>query len=128
MITIRQYTDTGGSAESDIYAICTQFLISLTKGGFKGPPDFHKGRYLKEIVVNQLFLQMTLHEHRQTVLKECTHVSTIGSMSITDSEVVAMLYPHYMWIGDIGVLIDLVGVVRIVATLGGEGEFRYHIA
>ena len=46
------------------------------------------------------------------MLEEGAHFSTIGAMPITDGEEVTVAESHDVRVGDVGILVYLVGVVR----------------
>lgn len=65
---------------------------------------------------------MALDKHWQSVLEEGANVSAVRAMSIADGEKVAVLQAHDVRVGNIGVLVDFVRVVRRDAALGGKRE------
>ena len=63
------------------------------------------------VVAVQLVLEFNLDHLWQSMLQEGAHFSTIGAMSITDREEMAMTKPHDVWVGYVSILVYLVRVV-----------------
>ena len=61
------------------------------------------------------------------MLQERTDISSIGAVTIADGEEVAVLQTHDVWVGHVGILVDLVGVVGRDPTLCCERELRNYV-
>ena len=97
-------------------------MVGLLEPVDEGRVHLGEGWVDGEVVLRQLHLQVALDEHGQAMLEEGADVAPVRAVSIADREEVAVLETHNVGVGDVGVLVDLVGVVRRDAALGREGE------
>ena len=75
----------------------------------------------------EIGLEFILNQDRQSMLEHRADFSSIRAMSITYREEMTMSETHYMWIGDIRILIHFIGVVSGDATFGSKRELSDYV-
>ena len=72
-------------------------------------------------------LEEPLDLEGQTVLEKTGDLLTVVTMAVADGEEMAVTQIEHVWIGEVGILVDFVGVVGRDAALGSEREFGDHV-
>ena len=127
MAAVGEHADARGTAVTDICAHVAHLVVGLLEPVDEGGVHLGEGRVDGEVVLRKLYLQVALDEHGQAMLEEGADVAPVRAVPVAHREEVAVLEAHDVGVGDVGVLVDFVRVVRRNAALGREGELRDNI-
>jgi hypothetical protein len=78
-------------------------------------------------MIFEVDLELILQDEGESVLQEPADFSSVLPVPVTDREEVAVTESEEVRARDVGVLVDLVRVVRREPSLGSEGELGHNV-